>query len=193
MKLCECGCGCPAPVAPRSCSRRGYVKGQPYRYIFGHQHRGKALSAEHRAKIGQANRGRPVSEEQRARLASYNHNRQVSDETRRRMSEARRGRFLGEQHPQWRGDAVSYRALHQWVARHKTKTGICTDCGRNVGKTGHTGSEWANVSGRYLRDLDDFVELCVRCHRRRDRRAPASVRGRATKDAASTQIDGLDT
>jgi hypothetical protein len=170
VKLCECGCGDPAPVAPRSCSRRGHVKGEPYRYIFGHQHRGKSLSPDHRAKISRAKRGRPVSEEQRARLASYNDNRKVSDETRRRMSATRRGRFLGKQHPQWRGNAVGYSALHQWVARHKTKTGVCTECGTEVGTSRYRGTEWANVSGRYLRDLDDFVELCIRCHRRRDRR-----------------------
>lgn len=185
MSLCECGCGAPAPLAPKTNRRRGYVKGQPYRYIFGHHPRGKRLSPEHRAKIAEAKRGRPVSEEQRARLVSYNHNRIFSDETRRRMSEARRGRFLGDEHPSWRGDAVSYTTLHEWVRRHKTKTGSCTECGADVGTDRSHGTEWANVSGRYLRDLDDFIELCIPCHRRRDRRAPASAR-------RSPQTNGLD-
>jgi hypothetical protein len=37
--LCECGCGEPAPLATRNCPKRGYVKGQPHRFIAGHQWR----------------------------------------------------------------------------------------------------------------------------------------------------------
>ena len=37
VKLCECGCGKPAPIAKKTDSGRGYVKGQPLRYICGHQ------------------------------------------------------------------------------------------------------------------------------------------------------------
>ncbi len=36
-KLCECGCGQPAPISPRSDTKAGYVKGQPRRFILGHQ------------------------------------------------------------------------------------------------------------------------------------------------------------
>lgn len=38
-KLCECGCGQPAPLAPGSDATRGYVKGQPMRFIVGHNTR----------------------------------------------------------------------------------------------------------------------------------------------------------
>ena len=34
IKLCECGCGQPATISKRT--RRGYVRGQPQRFIFGH-------------------------------------------------------------------------------------------------------------------------------------------------------------
>lgn len=34
--LCECGCGQPAPIAKLTNRRRGYVKGQPQKYICGH-------------------------------------------------------------------------------------------------------------------------------------------------------------
>jgi len=40
MKLCECGCGSPAPIARQSGSLRGYVKGQPTRFVLGHANRG---------------------------------------------------------------------------------------------------------------------------------------------------------
>ena len=29
--------------------------------------------------------------------------------------------------------------------------------------------EWANVSGKYLRSLEDFIQLCQTCHRRYDK------------------------
>lgn len=36
IKLCECGCGLPAPIATMSSTRKGWVKGQPKRFIAGH-------------------------------------------------------------------------------------------------------------------------------------------------------------
>jgi hypothetical protein len=38
--LCQCGCGEPAPLAKANHARRGVVKGQPQRFIKGHNHRG---------------------------------------------------------------------------------------------------------------------------------------------------------
>ena len=36
IKLCECGCGEPAPLAKKTRSAIGHVKGQPIKYINGH-------------------------------------------------------------------------------------------------------------------------------------------------------------
>ena len=36
MKLCECGCGNPAPIAKMTDPRFGHVKGEPKRFIHGH-------------------------------------------------------------------------------------------------------------------------------------------------------------
>lgn len=36
MKLCECGCGQPTPLATRSRTDRGWVKGEPMRFAPGH-------------------------------------------------------------------------------------------------------------------------------------------------------------
>lgn len=36
QKLCECGCGQPAPIAKETKTARGSVKGQPLRFIAGH-------------------------------------------------------------------------------------------------------------------------------------------------------------
>lgn len=40
-KLCECGCGLAAPVATMTDRRSGVVKGQPTRYIRGHNPTGR--------------------------------------------------------------------------------------------------------------------------------------------------------
>lgn len=36
VKLCECGCGRPAPIATRNRLSKGMIKGQPLRFIHGH-------------------------------------------------------------------------------------------------------------------------------------------------------------
>lgn len=36
VTLCACGCGQPAPISPSSWKSRGYVKGEPRKYISGH-------------------------------------------------------------------------------------------------------------------------------------------------------------
>ena len=41
MKLCECGCGKPAPIAKRNKKSVGWVKGEPIRFIHGHNNVGK--------------------------------------------------------------------------------------------------------------------------------------------------------
>src|SRR5262245_27639858 len=65
-------------------------------------------------------------------------------------------------HPQWAGDRVKYSGLHKWVNRHKRRTHVCTFC-NSRGRT-----DFANISGVYLRDLDDYIELCRACHIRFD-------------------------
>jgi hypothetical protein len=37
VKLCECGCGQQAPLAKKTCHRRGYKRGQPVRFMPGHK------------------------------------------------------------------------------------------------------------------------------------------------------------
>lgn len=63
--------------------------------------------------------------------------------------------------PKWRGDKVSYAALHQWVVRKLGRPKKCEHCGVEDRKWYH----WANKSGEYKRDLSDWIRLCVPCHR----------------------------
>jgi len=58
---------------------------------------------------------------------------------------------------------VAYSTIHRWIARVAIKTGVCSQCGQR------RFTNWANLSGAYRRDVEDFAEMCVPCHRRYDR------------------------
>lgn len=83
-----------------------------------------------------------------------------------------------EKHPLWKGDSVSYSPLHSWVSRKLGKPKECSDCGfaSDNGRQFH----WANISGQYLRDLEDWERLCARCHFKKDKIA---IRGWVTRKA----------
>lgn len=68
----------------------------------------------------------------------------------------------GELHPNWKGDNVSYFVLHKWVRKNKVKTGICLHCSFNKR------TYWANKSHLYERNLNDWIELCSKCHHKYD-------------------------
>ncbi len=75
---------------------------------------------------------------------------------------------------------VGYGALHDWVRYHKEKTGLCYICGSNESGYKDRDFDLANISGEYKRDIDDFVWLCQRCHRKFDkikRKQPYIVMG----------------
>lgn len=65
-------------------------------------------------------------------------------------------------HAFWKDGEVGYKTLHQWVRRYKPVPEFCVKCEVNPPK------EVANVSGKYLRDLNDYEWLCVSCHRKKD-------------------------
>jgi len=70
----------------------------------------------------------------------------------------------GKEHPCWKGDDVSYSGLHYWISRKLGKPRVCEMCGTKTAKK----YEWANISGEYKRDKNDFIRLCVSCHRKMD-------------------------
>lgn len=68
---------------------------------------------------------------------------------------------MGKDHPLWKGDKVSYSGLHYWLIRRLGSPKVCDRCGTLTAKK----YEWANKSGKYKRDVTDWVRLCTRCHR----------------------------
>ena len=85
-----------------------------------------------------------------------------------RKTEFKKGEavFVGENHPGWRGDKVSYGGLHAWIKRKKGKPTTCEHCGQ----TGLTGKKihWASVDHNYKRDAEDYIRLCMSCHEKYD-------------------------
>lgn len=74
-------------------------------------------------------------------------------------------RVDNENNPAWKGDKVGYKGLHTWVRRHKGHPTNCSNCGR---EGNHRQICWANISGLYKRDLNDFIALCNSCHKLKD-------------------------
>lgn len=55
--LCMCGCGQPAPLAVATDNARGYVNGEPLRFVRNHHMRGVKASPETRRRMSEARRG----------------------------------------------------------------------------------------------------------------------------------------
>src|SRR3972149_4249881 len=67
----------------------------------------------------------------------------------------------GKESDSWKGDDVGYRGLHIWIQIMLGKPEYCVKCGRHG--NGHH-MHWANISGKYLRDITDWVRFCPKCH-----------------------------
>lgn len=77
---------------------------------------------------------------------------------RKRISDGQRM----EKHWAWKGDQASYSAIHKWLYRNKVKDEKCLFCEETKNL------QWANKSGLYKRTDDDWITLCVRCHKEYD-------------------------
>ena len=75
--------------------------------------------------------------------------------------------LVEDKNPAWKGDKVGYVALHSWVRRKLGKPNKCEHCKQTVDNTYNI--QWANKSGKYLRDLKDWIRLCRLCHEAYDR------------------------
>jgi hypothetical protein len=90
----------------------------------------------------------------------------MSKEGRKRISEINR-KNVEEKARHWLGDNVGYHGLHIWVKKHLGRPIKCSNCGKTF-KFNMKQIHWANKSGRYKRDLSDWVRLCAKCHKKFD-------------------------
>ena len=100
---------------------------------------GKKLSPEHKTAIGQAQKGKRLTAEHIDKLSGANNY-------------------------NWTGDAVGYQGVHRWINIVAGQPSHCVHCKTTEDRK----YQWANVSGKYRRDINDFIRLCVPCHKRYD-------------------------
>jgi len=60
----------------------------------------------------------------------------------------------------------SYIAMHVWVKKHKGRPEKCSICGKLNKKRGQV--HWANKDHKYARNLEDYVAMCPKCHKKWD-------------------------
>jgi len=65
----------------------------------------------------------------------------------------------------WKGDDAKQGSLHRWLRAHYPKTGRCEQCWR-MRKTDYA---FLRFPRAYTRDIRDYMELCIPCHREFDR------------------------
>ena len=80
------------------------------------------------------------------------------------LTEFKKGEKMGFENIKWRGEEVGYYALHTWVQRKLGKAKKCSDCMKTRGRI-----EWANKSHEYRRDIEDWIQLCKKCHAKYDK------------------------
>ncbi len=69
----------------------------------------------------------------------------------------------GKHNPMWK-DKPNYDTVHVWINRHYGKADHCSFDSSHKSK----GYEWANISGSNSRDINDYAQLCLKCHRHYD-------------------------
>ena len=75
-----------------------------------------------------------------------------------------------ENNPSWKGEDAGYSAIHAWMIRNYGNPHKCQVCnlkGKRVGRRWNI--EWANRTGKFLREKSDWIALCKRCHYAQDR------------------------
>lgn len=89
----------------------------------------------------------------------------IKRNTKNYILSAKRGKdnvSFGKIPPNFKGDEASYSAKHYWMSRHYGQPSTCEHCQKPnlTGKKIH----WANKSGLYKREREDWLRLCVKCH-----------------------------
>lgn len=68
-----------------------------------------------------------------------------------------------ENHYLWKGDKAGYQSIHHWIRKQLGKPMECVYCGDRDKRL-----EWASISHKARRDLNDYISLCCKCHSKYD-------------------------
>lgn len=100
-------------------------------------------------------------------------NRKFSKETIEKMRKAKKGKKQTKKHVENHRKSimnnrnfkeVKYNAIHEWIRRRKKKPEFCECCNKEKPY------DLANISGKYLRNVNDYKWLCRKCHYNLDRK-----------------------
>lgn len=116
-------------------------------------------------KISAAQRGRSLPEEHKQNISAALKGRLPKNHAEMLAKAHATPSKRGEESPNWLGDGAGYSALHMWIRKVRGTPRRCEECGTIKAKQ----YEWANLSGEYRRDPNDWKRMCVLCHRRMDR------------------------
>lgn len=133
---------------------RGRKRPRGVREKISKAHMGKKLSKEWKEKISKSCKGQ-------ANFKGRNH----SEKTKKRISKVLMGKYIGKKNPNWKGKNAGCQAMHSWIYKYRGKPKICEHCGKT---TEETRLHWANKDHKYRRNLNDYISLCVACHKKYD-------------------------
>lgn len=132
--------------------------------LKGYKHTVEARQKMSLAAMGK--KGNPGSGRKPGFVTTEEVKRKLSAALKGRPNTKNRGRFVGEKSVNWQGDKISYRSLHKWIQGKRGEPHYCEHCKRSDLR--HRQYHWANISGEYKRDLNDYIRLCVSCHKKYD-------------------------
>lgn len=118
-----------------------------------------------RKRLGEKSANAWQRQDYRQKMNMRNAARWQGDEARLKFA----SKISGANNYQWKngqtvGKIAGYQAVHKWV-KHTAGPAIkCEHCHLDDKKR----YEWANVSGQYLYDMTDWMQLCKGCHMKYD-------------------------
>lgn len=69
-----------------------------------------------------------------------------------------------DSHPFWSGEFPEYSAIHKWIVRNYGRANTCLNCTKIAKRF-----DWANIDGKYSRNIEEWIQLCRSCHMLFDR------------------------
>lgn len=72
--------------------------------------------------------------------------------------------ITGEKNGFWKGNNVGYQGLHEWISKKLGTPMKCSYC-KSTEKSRYN---WASINHSYTRNLNEWIRLCVKCHRQYD-------------------------
>ena len=83
--------------------------------------------------------------------------------------------YIGNKNYKWKDKEVGYSALHSWVVRNLGKAYKCSNI---ACKHLSDRYEWSNKSNQYKRELNDWEQLCKKCHAKKDKQVVGHIERR---------------